>query len=115
LTPERSGSYDASIAAGESKKMPEAITVGSPAPDFAYGTAEGERDPAVVKAAMVEMIADEPIVGTEYVEAVAWESLEPVERMDGEVLIALAARVGKARLIDNILLEVPADASTFSP
>jgi len=78
-------------------------------------TAEGERDPAVVKAAIREMVADEPIVSTEYIEAVAWESLEPVERMDGEVLIALAARVGKARLIDNILLEVPANASTFSP
>ena len=41
----------------------------------------------------------------EYVEAVDWELLGAVGKLEGEVLIALAARVGKARLVDNVLIE----------
>lgn len=68
--------------------------------------ADGERDPGAIITAMQELIAAEPLVRPEYVEAVDWSSLKPVGRMEGEVLIALAARVGRARLIDNVLLEV---------
>jgi pantoate--beta-alanine ligase len=68
--------------------------------------AKGERDAAAVIAVMREFIAEEPLVHLEYVEAVGWERLDAVERLRGEVLIAVAARVGKARLIDNILIEV---------
>ena len=71
--------------------------------------AQGERDPAAIIAGMRQLIAKEPLVQPEYLEAVDWELLEPVKRMQGEVLIALAARVGKARLIDNVLLEVDVD------
>ena len=66
---------------------------------------EGEREPAAVIAAVRELIASEPLVQPEYVEVVDWSSLEPAGRIEGEVLIALAARVGKARLIDNVLLQ----------
>jgi len=38
------------------------------------------------------------------VEIVDEETLQPVERLDGKVLIAVAAWVGKARLIDNTIL-----------
>ncbi len=69
--------------------------------------AGGERDPSSITAAMGEAIAEEPLVSAEYIAAVDWESLQPLERMRGEVLIALAARVGKARLIDNVLLRMP--------
>lgn len=40
----------------------------------------------------------------EYVEIVNSETLEPVKEIKGRTLIALAVRIGKARLIDNILL-----------
>ena len=70
--------------------------------------ARGERDPGKVIAAMRELIAEEPLVQPEYVMAVDWDLLEPVERLEGEVLIALAVRVGKARLIDNVLLDLDA-------
>lgn len=66
----------------------------------------GEREAREVLAAVREMLETEPLVEPEYVEAVDWEGLRPVERLQGKVLIALAARVGKARLIDNVLLEV---------
>jgi pantoate--beta-alanine ligase len=38
----------------------------------------------------------------DYVEVVDPLELSPVEKTDGNVLIALAVRFGRARLIDNI-------------
>jgi pantoate--beta-alanine ligase len=66
----------------------------------------GERNPAAVITRMREILDGEPLVEPEYVEVVDWQLLKPVERIQGEVLIALAARLGGTRLIDNVLLEV---------
>jgi pantoate--beta-alanine ligase len=66
-------------------------------------TAAGERDPAVLVAVArgpLEQAGIEP----EYVELVSTEDLRPVDRLDGEALLAVAARVGPARLIDNVIL-----------
>jgi pantoate--beta-alanine ligase len=65
----------------------------------------GERNPVAVISRMREILDAEPLVEPEYVEVVDWLLLKPVEGMQGKVLIALAARAGKTRLIDNILLE----------
>ena len=46
-------------------------------------------------------------VEPEYLAIVAAETLQPMERLSGEVLIAVAARVGGVRLIDNELVTVP--------
>ncbi|MDB5107594.1 MAG: Pantothenate synthetase [Candidatus Binatus sp.] len=43
-------------------------------------------------------------VEIEYVEVVDAETLEPTDSLDGQVLLAIAARVGKTRLIDNTVL-----------
>ena len=62
--------------------------------------AEGERDAhAVARAARDAM---EPYgVEPEYLELVSPDTLSPVATIDGETLLAVAARVGAARLIDN--------------
>jgi pantothenate synthetase len=49
-------------------------------------------------------LAAEPQVVLDYFEAVDPERLEPVERITQTTLIAVAARVGNTRLIDNVLL-----------
>ncbi len=67
----------------------------------------GERSAGAVTAAMRGLLEGEPLVRPEYVEVVDWQELRPVERLEGRILVALAARVGRARLIDNILLDVP--------
>jgi pantoate--beta-alanine ligase len=67
---------------------------------------EGERDAGRILEKMKKLYSEEPLVEPEYIEAVDYRLLEPVERLQGEVLIAVAARVGKARLIDNILLDI---------
>jgi len=68
---------------------------------------EGERDPQKITEAMRGLIAQEPLVHPEYVEAVDWNTLAPAGELRGQVLFALAARVGNARLIDNVLIELP--------
>jgi pantoate--beta-alanine ligase len=48
----------------------------------------------------------------EYLEARDAETLEPVEQLaDRPVLVALAARVGAARLIDNVLIRPTASSA----
>ncbi len=66
----------------------------------------GERDGNVVQRLLEETIAAEPLVRTEYVDVADAETLEPLSYLKGEVLISLAARVGVARLIDNITVSI---------
>jgi pantoate--beta-alanine ligase len=63
----------------------------------------GERDAAVVLgAARAELDAAQ--IEPEYLELRSAEDLTPVERVNGSTLLAVAARVGRARLIDNTML-----------
>jgi pantoate--beta-alanine ligase len=64
--------------------------------------AGGERDGEVAARAAREELERNEIV-PEYVALVDPETLEPVERLESPVLIAVAARVGRARLIDNLI------------
>lgn len=66
----------------------------------------GERDPAAVISRMRALIAERPAARIDYVAIVDTGRLEPVDRLAGEILVALAVRFGKARLIDNIILTV---------
>ena len=67
--------------------------------------ARGERNPAAVaRAGRAAMRAHG--VDAEYFEVVAAETLEPLGTLNGEILIAVAARVGPVRLIDNVVLSV---------
>lgn len=63
----------------------------------------GERDASVVRRHVLELIADEPLVSPpDYVAIVDAATLEPLDRLAGEVRIILAAQVGRPRLLDNI-------------
>jgi pantoate--beta-alanine ligase len=67
----------------------------------------GERNGKRVQELVETVIASEPLVKPEYVDVADAESLYPLEELRGEVLISLAARVGVARLIDNVTVTVP--------
>ena len=61
----------------------------------------GERDAATIVARARAALAEHD-VEPEYLELVSADTLAPVERVgDADVLVAVAARVGPARLIDN--------------
>lgn len=67
--------------------------------------AEGEKSAAAVTGAMSELISAEPLAKIDYVSMVSWDSIEPVETIDGPVLVAMAVYIGKTRLIDNFIYE----------
>jgi pantoate--beta-alanine ligase len=65
----------------------------------------GERDAMALRAVVRDLIATEPLFSTiEYVSIADGENLEEVESLDTPAIMSLAARLGKTRLIDNILL-----------
>ncbi len=65
--------------------------------------AEGARNAAQLACAARFVLERTPGVEIEYVEAVDAESLRPIERFDRPVVVAIAARVGATRLIDNMV------------
>jgi pantoate--beta-alanine ligase len=67
---------------------------------------KGERDASALVDIVRGLVAAEPGVTLEYVEARTALELVPVEVLDGDVLLALAAGVGGTRLIDNVVLSV---------
>ena len=56
---------------------------------------------ADLEAAMKDVLASEPLANTEYVTAVDALTMQPVETIDRDVLVARAVRIGTTRLIDN--------------
>ena len=54
-----------------------------------------------LEAAMKDVLASEPLANTEYVTAVDALTMQPVETIDCDVLVAMAVRIGTTRLIDN--------------
>jgi len=64
----------------------------------------GERIAAKLISAARELLVSEPLVRVDYLDIVDPDSLDPVERISGKALIAIAAYVGTTRLIDNIIL-----------
>ncbi|HEX8738039.1 MAG TPA: pantoate--beta-alanine ligase [Pyrinomonadaceae bacterium] len=65
---------------------------------------EGERNAARLAEIVREKIQTEPLADVDYVALVDNETLEDVERIeDKPVLLAVAARFGKVRLIDNTI------------
>jgi pantoate--beta-alanine ligase len=62
----------------------------------------GERNPLVVRERMLAHIAAVGGVGVEYMAIVRDGTVEEVAEIDGPITIAIAARVGTTRLIDNV-------------
>jgi pantoate--beta-alanine ligase len=65
----------------------------------------GERQAAKVKAAALAVIGREPLVKVEYFETVD-ERMQPVEHIQGDVRLAVAAWLGSTRLIDNVFCRI---------
>jgi pantoate--beta-alanine ligase len=66
----------------------------------------GVRDAAEVAAAIRDRAAAAHLLDLEYVEIRTAADLEPVTVLGGSVVIAVAARIGRARLIDNVVLHL---------
>jgi pantoate--beta-alanine ligase len=66
----------------------------------------GERDATAVARAGAAAMRERG-VDPEYLAVVDPRTLAPLEAVDGAALVAVAARVGPTRLIDNVLVELP--------
>lgn len=72
----------------------------------------GQRAAAAVRQLIVDTVAHVPQVRLDYVEVVDAATLEPIEQIVSDTLVALAAFVGKARLIDNFTITFPGGVPT---
>lgn len=66
----------------------------------------GERSSEVIREAIRSRIEFVSSAEIDYIEIVDAVTLEPLEILTGKILIALAVKVGKPRLIDNLEIEV---------
>jgi pantoate--beta-alanine ligase len=55
---------------------------------------------------MEQVLKKVPSIEIQYINILDVETLEEIEKVKGKVLIAIAANVGPARLIDNIIVDV---------
>lgn len=67
----------------------------------------GGKDLRKIIMRMRALIGSEPSVRLDYVILADPETLEEVKKIKGKVLIAVAAHLGKARLIDNMVVKAP--------
>jgi len=65
---------------------------------------QGSRDADAIRQMVRERIEAAGGIELQYVAVVDPDSLEPLAKIGGKVLVAVAAIVGKTRLIDNVLL-----------
>jgi len=64
----------------------------------------GLRDGPELCSKVQEFIRREPLAGIDYVVVVDPETLKPVDHIGDRVLVALAVRIGRTRLIDNAVV-----------
>jgi len=67
----------------------------------------GERESRRIKSKMREIIASAREARVDYISFVSRDTLEDIEELRGNILIALAVFIGETRLIDNLELDLP--------
>jgi len=67
----------------------------------------GVKNAQQIIAQMRRILQQVPSIKIEYISIVDAETLQTVDQLSGKILAAVAVRIGPARLIDNILLDVP--------
>jgi pantoate--beta-alanine ligase len=98
-------SRNAYLNAGERKR---AVALYEALSEARKAIEEGERIPETVKRIMISGLSRSELA-IDYAEVVDAATMRPIASIDGLVLIAVAARLGETRLIDNIVLRVSPD------
>jgi pantoate--beta-alanine ligase len=76
--------------------------------------AGGERDPGRLRDGALAALAAQD-VEPEYLALVDPDSFQPVQAVNGRVLVAVAARLGSTRLIDNAVIHTPVATPAGAP
>lgn len=64
----------------------------------------GEKEAAKVREIITDKLNTCPLAKIDYVEVVSFDNIQPIEEIEGSVLIAIAVYIGKTRLIDNRII-----------
>jgi len=75
--------------------------------------AGGTRDALSLQNTVRNVLAEEKLTRADYVELASADSFEPVARVAAPAYVLLAVFIGKARLIDNLLIEPSLDSGDF--
>ena len=67
---------------------------------------KGERSSIKLLSLMREMLSSEPMAEIDYVEAVSMDTIEKIQILEGNVLVAIAVKIGRTRLIDNFIATI---------
>jgi len=67
--------------------------------------AQGEKDAERIRQQMKALIQKQPLADIDYVSIADTETLDELDTVKSPALVSLAVRIGKTRLIDNIVLE----------
>ena len=66
--------------------------------------ADGVRDADAMRREMLDLLESEPAASVEYVSVADAETLMELDSIEGPALVSMAVRIGKVRLIDNVVL-----------
>ena len=66
---------------------------------------QGEKDAERIRQEMTALIKKQPLANIDYVSIADNETLDELDTVKSPALVSLAVRIGKTRLIDNIVLE----------
>jgi pantoate--beta-alanine ligase len=67
--------------------------------------AQGEKDAQTIRQQMTDLIQKEPLANIDYVSVANADTLDELDKISLPTLVALAIKIGKTRLIDNVVLE----------
>jgi len=66
---------------------------------------QGERDAEKMRRETIALIQKQPLATIDYVSIVDAETLEELDKVTPPALVSMAVKIGKTRLIDNVVLE----------
>jgi pantoate--beta-alanine ligase len=66
---------------------------------------QGEKDAEKIRQAMIDHIKKQPLALIDYVSIADAETLEELKEIKPPALVSLAVKIGRPRLLDNIVLE----------
>lgn len=65
---------------------------------------EGERSAGLLLTEARRVVEISPLIESDYVKLVDTQTMKDIDRVEDEAVLAMAVRIGKTRLIDNIIL-----------
>jgi len=65
---------------------------------------DGEKDAEVIRRRMTALIQKEPLAAIDYISIADAQTMEELEEVKPPALVSMAVKIGKTRLIDNVVL-----------